>query len=42
DAVRDGTAPPVTGAYGRHIMATIFAAEESSRRHEEIAVDVTF
>ena len=23
---------------GRHIMVTIFAAEESSRRHEEIAV----
>ena len=42
DAVQNGTAPPVTGAYGRHIMATIFAAEESSRRHEEIAVDVTF
>ena len=41
-AVRHGTEPPVTGAYGRHIMAAIFAAEESSRRREEIAVEVAY
>ena len=29
-AVRSGNPPPVTGAYGRHIMAAVFAAEESS------------
>ena len=39
DAVRAGQPPPVTGAYGRHIMAAVFAAEESSRLHEEVAVD---
>ena len=38
-AVRSGQPPPVTGAYGRHIMATIFAAELSSNLHQEVAVD---
>ncbi len=39
DAIRAGSPPPVTGAYGRHIMAAVFAAEESSRVHQEVAVD---
>jgi predicted dehydrogenase len=39
DAVRSGQPPPVTGVYGRHIMAAIFAAEESSRVQQEVAVD---
>ena len=38
-AVGSGSAPPVTGAYGRHIMAAIFAAEESSLRREDVAVN---
>lgn len=41
-AVRSGSQPPVTGAYGRHIMAAVFAAEESSRLHEEVAVNVGY
>ena len=39
DAVRSGQPPPVTGVYGRHIMAAVFAAEESSRLQEEVAVN---
>jgi predicted dehydrogenase len=39
-AVRSGSPPPVTGAYGRHIMAAVFAAELSSQVHQEVAVDV--
>jgi predicted dehydrogenase len=38
-AVRSGSIPPVTGAYGRHIMAAVFAAEESSRLQTEVTVD---
>ena len=38
-AVRTGSPPPVTGAYGRHIMATVFAAETSSCLRKEISVD---
>jgi predicted dehydrogenase len=38
-AVRTGAAPPVTGAYGRHIMAAVFAAEESARLGVEVRVD---
>ena len=37
-AVRSGNPPPVTGAYGRHIMAAVFAAEESSRLQQEVSV----
>lgn len=39
DAIRSGQQPPVTGAYGRHIMATVFAAEESSQKQIEVAVE---
>lgn len=42
DAVRTGSPSPVTGAYGRHIMAAVFAADESSRRHAEVTVDVAY
>ena len=38
-AVRSGSPPPVTGAYGRHIMAAVFAAEESARLRAEVSVD---
>ena len=38
-SIREGTATGVTGDYARHIMATVFAAEESSRIHEEVKVD---
>jgi predicted dehydrogenase len=37
-AVRSGSPPPVTGAYGRHIMAAVLAAEESSRVQAEVPV----
>lgn len=38
-AIRSGGQPPVTGAYGRHIMAAVFAAEESSQLQREVSVD---
>ena len=41
DAITNGTPPAVTGDYARHIMATVFAAEESSKIHQEIAVPPT-
>lgn len=37
-AVVTGETPAVTGEYARHIMAVIFAAEESSRLGREVAV----
>ena len=40
-AIQDDTQTPVTGAYARHIMATAFAAEESSRLKQEVPVQLT-
>ncbi len=37
-AIEEDTEPPVSGEYARHIMAVIFAAEESSARQCEITV----
>lgn len=37
-AIAAGEAPPVTGDDGRHILATMVAAEESSRLQREVAV----
>jgi phthalate 4,5-cis-dihydrodiol dehydrogenase len=37
-ALAQGHEPPVPGSTARHVMATIFAAEESSRLHREVAV----
>jgi phthalate 4,5-cis-dihydrodiol dehydrogenase len=37
-AIETGGETAVTGAYARHIMATAFAAEESSRLHREVDV----
>jgi phthalate 4,5-cis-dihydrodiol dehydrogenase len=39
DAVAASAASPVSGEYGRHIMATLFAAEESSRLGKEMRVE---
>ena len=38
DAVRGEIANPVTGDFARHIMAACFAAEESSRRDQDVEV----
>jgi predicted dehydrogenase len=38
DAIRFNKESPVTGAYARHIMAVVFAAEESSRLRQEVPV----
>jgi predicted dehydrogenase len=38
-AVATQTPSPVSGAYGRHIVATILAAEESSRLGKELPVE---
>ncbi len=35
-AIETGDQPPITGEYARHIMAVIFAAEESAREKKEI------
>lgn len=37
-AIREDTESPVTGAYARHIMATAFAAEESSQLKQEVLI----
>lgn len=37
-AIETGSETAVTGAYARHIMATAFAAEESSRLQREVVV----
>ena len=37
-----GTEPPVSGGFARHIMATAFAAEESSRLEQEVSVQDTW
>ncbi len=37
-ALQAGSEPPVSGAYARHVMATAFAAEESSRLRCEVTV----
>lgn len=39
DAVGAATASPVSGEYARHIMATLLAAEESSRLGKELHVE---
>lgn len=39
DAVTSGRPPAVTGDYARHIMATVFAAEDSSKSHKEVDVE---
>jgi predicted dehydrogenase len=39
-ALQQDTEPPVSGMYARHIMAAAFAAEESSRRKQEVVVPV--
>lgn len=39
-AIQRDTEPPVSGVYARHIMAAVFAAEESSRLKQEVAVPV--
>jgi phthalate 4,5-cis-dihydrodiol dehydrogenase len=38
DAIQDDMEPAVGGAFARHIMAAVFAAEESSRMKQEIVV----
>jgi predicted dehydrogenase len=38
EAIEFDREPPVSGAYARHIMAVVFAAEESSRLRQEVAV----
>lgn len=37
-ALNEGTEPPVTGDHARHIMAVVFAAEESSRLQQEVTI----
>ena len=37
-AVEEGTPPAVSGEYARHIMAAVFAAEESSAQRREVVV----
>jgi phthalate 4,5-cis-dihydrodiol dehydrogenase len=37
-AIQEDTEPAVGGAFARHIMAAVFAAEESSRMKQEIVV----
>ena len=37
-AVESGTQPAVTGEFARHIMAVIFAAEQSSKEKREVVV----
>jgi predicted dehydrogenase len=36
DAIQQDTEPPVSGTYARHIMATVFAAEQSSKLQKEV------
>ncbi len=38
NAVKQDTIPAVSGEYARHIMSTVFAAEESSRTQREVVV----
>jgi len=37
-AIETNTEPPVNGEFARHIMAVVFAAEESSRARQEVVV----
>ncbi|MCK4897583.1 MAG: hypothetical protein KAS38_02305, partial [Anaerolineales bacterium] len=37
-AIEKGTQPKVTGDFARHIMAVIFAAEQSSKEKREVFV----
>lgn len=37
-AIREQQEPAVPGRFARHVMATLFAAEESSRTHAEVRV----
>jgi predicted dehydrogenase len=37
-AVRNGAPVPVSGAYGRHLVACIQAALQSNRERREVAV----
>lgn len=39
-ALQHDTEPPVSGPYARHVMAAVFAAEESSRLKQEVTVPV--
>jgi len=38
EAIQLNKESPVSGAYARHIMAVVFAAEESSRLKQEVPV----
>jgi hypothetical protein len=38
EAIESDVVPAVSGAYARHIMAAVFAAEISSRSRKEVAV----
>ncbi len=41
DAVAHGGPAPVTGGYARHVMATVLAAERSSRERREVPVEAS-